>query len=98
MSTLVDLITGASTGIGRAAALAFAKGGSRVVTSGRHKEAGQTLATVLDTLGAEAEFLAFSDPRLSIREAPLRTIKSDMFGTMARFLNLRESSSRVQRG
>src|SRR5207253_8279234 len=28
-----------------------------------------------------------------IREAPLRTIKSDMFGTMARFSNCRESSS-----
>jgi NAD(P)-dependent dehydrogenase (short-subunit alcohol dehydrogenase family) len=50
MSTLVVLITGALTGIGRAAALAFAKGGSRVVISGRHKEAVQALATVLHTL------------------------------------------------
>jgi NAD(P)-dependent dehydrogenase (short-subunit alcohol dehydrogenase family) len=71
MSTLVVLITGALTGIGRAAALAFAKGGSRVVISGRHEEAGQALATVLHALGAEAEFLPFSDPRLSIREPPL---------------------------
>ena len=37
MSTPVVLITGALTGIGRAAALAFAKGGSRVVISGRHE-------------------------------------------------------------
>jgi NAD(P)-dependent dehydrogenase (short-subunit alcohol dehydrogenase family) len=85
MSAPVILITGALIGIGRAAALAFAKGGGRVVTSGRHKEAGQTLATVLHALGAEAEFPAFSDPRLSIREPPFRTIKSDMFGTMAHF-------------
>ena len=55
MSALVVLITGALIGIGRAAALAFAKGGSRVVTSGRHKEAGQALATVLHALGAEAD-------------------------------------------
>jgi NAD(P)-dependent dehydrogenase (short-subunit alcohol dehydrogenase family) len=89
MSTLVVLITVALTGIGRAAALAFAKGCSRVVISGRHKEAGQALATVLHALGAEAEFLPFSDPRLPIREPPLRTIKSDVFGTMARFSNLR---------
>jgi len=36
---------------------------------------------------------AFSDPRLSIREPPQRTFKSDMFGTMAHFSNLWESSS-----
>jgi NAD(P)-dependent dehydrogenase (short-subunit alcohol dehydrogenase family) len=53
----VVLITGALTGIGRAAALAFAKGGSRVVVSGRHEEAGQGLATELRELGAEAEFI-----------------------------------------
>ena len=57
MSTLVVLITGALTGIGRAAALAFAKGGSRVVISGCHEEAGEALATVLHALGVEAEFL-----------------------------------------
>src|SRR5229473_5867099 len=57
MSTPVVLITGALTGIGRAAALAFAKGGSRVVISGRHEEAGQALATELRALGAEAEFV-----------------------------------------
>src|SRR5712692_7495912 len=56
MSTPVVLITGALTGIGRAAALAFAKGGSRVVVSGRHEEAGQALATELRALGAEAEY------------------------------------------
>jgi NAD(P)-dependent dehydrogenase (short-subunit alcohol dehydrogenase family) len=57
MSTPVVLITGALTGIGRAAALAFAKGGSRVVISGRHEEAGQALVTELRALGAEAEFV-----------------------------------------
>src|SRR5271163_1529793 len=53
----VVLITGALTGIGRAAALAFAKEGSRIVVSGRHEEAGQALATELRALGAEAEFI-----------------------------------------
>ena len=41
------LVTGALTGIGRAAALAFAREGNRVVVSGRHEEAGQALATEL---------------------------------------------------
>jgi len=57
MNTPVVLITGALTGIGRAAALAFARDGNRVVISGRHEEAGQALATELRALGAEAEFI-----------------------------------------
>jgi NAD(P)-dependent dehydrogenase (short-subunit alcohol dehydrogenase family) len=57
MNTQVVLITGALTGIGRAAALAFAKAGSRVVVSGRREDAGQELAKELRALGAEAEFI-----------------------------------------
>src|ERR1700739_1975138 len=57
MDTRVVLITGALTGIGRAAALAFAKEGTRLVVSGRHEEAGQALAAELRALGAEAEFV-----------------------------------------
>jgi NAD(P)-dependent dehydrogenase (short-subunit alcohol dehydrogenase family) len=57
MSTPVVLITGALTGIGRATALAFAKTGAKVVVSGRHEDAGQTLAAELRTFGAEAEFI-----------------------------------------
>ena len=40
MSTPVVLITGALTGIRRAAALAFAQEGNRIVVSGRHDEGG----------------------------------------------------------
>jgi len=53
----VVLITGALTGIGRAAALAFAEEGSRLVVSGRHEEAGEALVAELRALGAEAEFV-----------------------------------------
>src|SRR4051812_37643349 len=53
----VVLITGALTGIGRAAAVAFARGGNRIVISGRHEEAGQALVAELRELGAEAEFV-----------------------------------------
>ncbi|WP_454721982.1 MULTISPECIES: SDR family NAD(P)-dependent oxidoreductase [Cupriavidus] len=52
----VVLITGALTGIGRAAALAFARASARIVVSGRHEEAGLRLAAELRALGAEAEF------------------------------------------
>jgi NAD(P)-dependent dehydrogenase (short-subunit alcohol dehydrogenase family) len=57
MSNPVVLITGALTGIGRAAAIAFARKGARVVVSGRRDEAGQALVKELRALGSEAEFI-----------------------------------------
>jgi len=49
--------TGGLTGIGRAAAFAFAKKGAKVVVAGRRDEAGKTLIQELRSLGAEAEFV-----------------------------------------
>ncbi len=57
MTSPVVLITGALTGIGRAAALAFAHEGARLVVSGRRDDVGQALAAELRGLGVEAEFL-----------------------------------------
>src|SRR6201987_3375461 len=57
MSNPVVLITGARTGIGRAAAVAFAKKGANVVVAGRRDEAGKALVKELRSLGSEAEFI-----------------------------------------
>jgi NAD(P)-dependent dehydrogenase (short-subunit alcohol dehydrogenase family) len=57
MSSQVVLITGGLTGIGRAAAIAFAKKGAKVVVAGRREEAGKALVKELRSLGAEAEFI-----------------------------------------
>jgi NAD(P)-dependent dehydrogenase (short-subunit alcohol dehydrogenase family) len=57
MSNSVVLITGALTGIGRAAAVAFAKKGAKVVVAGRHDDVGNALAKELRSLGTEAEFI-----------------------------------------
>ena len=57
MSRPVVLITGALTGIGRAAAIAFAKAGAQVVVAGRRPDAGEASAVELGSLGAEAEFV-----------------------------------------
>jgi NAD(P)-dependent dehydrogenase (short-subunit alcohol dehydrogenase family) len=78
MSTPVVLITGALTGIGRAAALAFAREGNRVVISGRHEEVGQALVAELRGLGGEAEFIR-ADVR---REDDVRNLVDQ---TVARF-------------
>ncbi len=81
MSTATVLITGALTGIGRAAALAFAQEGYRVAVSGRHEEAGQSLAAELRGLGTEAELIA-ADVR---REEDVRNLIEQ---TVARFGSL----------
>jgi len=57
MDNPVVLITGALAGIGRAAAVAFARNGATVVVAGRGDEAGKALAEELRALGAEAEFI-----------------------------------------
>jgi len=56
MSTPVVLVTGGLTGIGRAAAVAFAKKGAKVVVAGRRDEAGKALVKELRSFGSEAEF------------------------------------------
>jgi NAD(P)-dependent dehydrogenase (short-subunit alcohol dehydrogenase family) len=57
MDEPVILITGALTGIGRAAAVAFAKKGAKVVVSGRRDAAGEALVEELRSVGSEAEFI-----------------------------------------
>src|SRR6202171_3729381 len=57
MDKPVVLSTGALTGIGRAAALAFAKDGAPLVVSGRRESEGKALEAELRRLGAEATFI-----------------------------------------
>ena len=57
MNTQVVLITGALTGIGRAAAVTFAREGAHVVLSGRRDKEGQELTAELQRLGADVIFV-----------------------------------------
>ena len=58
MTHSVVLVTGATSGIGYATALAFGREGARLVCSGRNATAGAALVAELRELGAEAEFVA----------------------------------------
>ena len=74
----VVLITGALTGIGRAAAVAFAQEGAKIIVSGRQEEPGQALAEELRNTGAEVEFI-----KADIRYE--HDVKALVDGTVTRF-------------
>jgi NAD(P)-dependent dehydrogenase (short-subunit alcohol dehydrogenase family) len=57
MSTSVVLITGGLTGIGRSAAVAFAKQNAMVTVTGRREDVGAELVGQLRAFGSEAEFI-----------------------------------------
>jgi NAD(P)-dependent dehydrogenase (short-subunit alcohol dehydrogenase family) len=77
------LITGASSGMGEAAALAFAREGARLVLAARRQDEGERVSRAVRELGAEAVFVradvtAEADIRRVVDEAVIRYGRLDV--------------------
>src|SRR5262249_18142978 len=82
----VALITGAANGIGRAAALGFAKGGAKVVIVDRDQAAGEATAGVIRQQGGEARFFAADVTRSADVQAYVKAAL-DAYGAIDCFFN-----------
>jgi NAD(P)-dependent dehydrogenase (short-subunit alcohol dehydrogenase family) len=74
----VALVTGGNAGIGRAAAIEFAKQGAKVVVSGRREKEGNAVVSEIQALGGEAIFV-----RTDVSKA--RDVKAMIDQTLATF-------------
>jgi NAD(P)-dependent dehydrogenase (short-subunit alcohol dehydrogenase family) len=77
----VVLVTGGSSGIGRAAALAFARAGARVSIAARGVERGRSVRSEIEALGGEAEFFP-TDVSSAAEVEKLVTATVDVFGRL----------------
>ena len=73
----VALVTGATFGIGRATALAFAKAGAKVVAAGRREEQGDETVRLIRQAGGQATFVR-TDVRVDaeVRDLIDRTVST----------------------
>ena len=72
----ISLVTGGTSGIGRAAAVAFAKEGAKVVVSGRREEEGQETVQIIREAGGEGLFVRCDVSKSAEVEAMIRQVEA----------------------
>jgi NAD(P)-dependent dehydrogenase (short-subunit alcohol dehydrogenase family) len=74
------IVTGATSGMGRATALLFAREGASIVASGRDEARGQALADEIRSTGGRAEFVAGDVSLLEANERLVQTAVREFGG------------------
>ena len=80
MDGMDALVTGSTSGIGRAAALALGRLGANVIVHGRDPDAGATVVDELETVGSTATFVAADFAEVASVEQLAATVRAETDG------------------
>ena len=80
MDGMDALVTGSTSGIGRAAALALGRLGANVIAHGRDPDAGATVVDELETVGSTATFVAADFAEVASVEQLAATVRAETDG------------------